>query len=166
MIGIITDIISFLKSLTFVDYVLYFSVLVLIILMVSLVYIVRTSTEEEEEEIEEDNDGDIDLVALSKEIDEHTPYNNIDLTDYETEQEEKAIISYDELIKQHKNYDLNYEKESNNEGISIKKIDNQNPVNESLEPQEEVKPESNILFTYDREEEFLRVLKQLNKLLN
>ena len=37
---------------------------------------------------------------------------------------------------------------------------------ENEQNQEEVKPESNILFTYDREEEFLRVLKQLNKLLN
>lgn len=166
MTGIITDIISFLKSLTFVDYVLYFSVLVLIILMVSLVYIVRTSTEEEEEEIEEDNDGDIDLVALSKEIDEHTPYNNIDLTDYETEQEEKAIISYDELIKQHKNYALNYEEESNKEGINIKKIDNSNPLNETDEIEESSTQVPNIVLSYEREEEFLRLLKQLNSLLN
>ena len=161
MTGIITDIISFLKSLTFVDYVLYFSVLVLIILMVSLVYIVRTSTEEEEEEIEEDNDGDIDLVALSKEIDEHTPYN-IELTDYETEQEEKAIISYDELIK-HKNYALNYENESIKEGINIKKIDNSNPVNET---EEEQPIKTNYVMSYEREEEFLKILKQLNSLLN
>ncbi len=165
MFDIITDIISFLKSLELIDYVLFFSVMALIVLIVSLLYIVRTSDEEYTYTLDKDLDDDLDLVALSKEIDEHTPYNNIDLTDYETEQEEKAIISYDELIKQHKNYALNYEEESNKAGINIKKIDNSNPLNETdIEDKSTKVP--NIVLSYEREEEFLKLLKQLNSLLN
>ncbi len=166
MTGIITDIINFLKSLALVDYVLYFSVLVLIVLIVSLIYIVRTGDDDYYDLPENKEEDELDLVALSKEIDEHTPYNNIELTDYETEQEEKAIISYDELIKQHKNYALNYEEESNKEGINIKKIDNSNPLNETDEIEESSTQVPNIVLSYEREEEFLRLLKQLNSLLN
>ena len=166
MTGIISDIISFLKSLALVDFVLYFSVLVLIILIVSLIYIVRTSDDDYDFPIDNENDDELDLVALSKEIDEHTPYNNVDLTDYETEQEEKAIISYDELIKQHKNYALNYAEESNNAGINIKRIDNCNPLNETEEEEEPSTKVPNIVLSYEREEEFLSLLKQLNNLLN
>ena len=166
MTGIISDIISFLKSLALVDFVLYFSVLVLIILIVSLIYIVRTSDDDYDYQADNENDDELDLVALSKEIDEHTAYNNIDLTDYETEQEEKAIISYDELIKQHKNYALNYAEESNNAGINIKRIDNSNPLNETEEIEEPSTKVPNIVLSYEREEEFLSLLKQLNNLLN
>ena len=161
MTNIFTDIINFLKSLAFVDFVLYFSVLVLIILVVSLIYIIKTSSDDIDSEDSYENNSELDLVALTKEIDEHTPYN-IELTDYETEQEEKAIISYDELIK-HKNYALNYENESIKEGINIKKIDNSNPVNET---EEEQPIKTNYVMSYEREEEFLKILKQLNSLLN
>ena len=161
MFNMIKDIFNFISTLTLVDFILYFAVIVLIVLVVSLIYIVKTESEDIElKEVNEDND-DLDLVALSKEIDEHEPYN-VDLTDYETEQEEKAIISYDELIKQRKNYEINYKEEN------IKKIDTDNIITELEDKIEEKQnpPVNNVVISYEKEEAFLKALQQLNEILN
>ena len=58
MKSLILDIITFFKTLTFVDYVLYLAMLVLIILVVSLIYLLRT-TDIDSLVIEDDDDFDI-----------------------------------------------------------------------------------------------------------
>ena len=83
MVSIIDDILDFVKTLTLVDFVFYFSIMILIILIVSLIYIVRNSEDDEllfneEKSNEEEN---LDLASIAKEIDER-PSNNIDLTAY------------------------------------------------------------------------------------
>ena len=89
---------------------------------------------------------------------------NIKLTSYEEEQENNAIISYDELVKTRElnivTYDDNF---SNTEpDIDIKKFDLEGTGSlKIVDPKIEVK-----LINYEKEEEFLRVLKDLQSKLS
>lgn len=159
-----SDIISFTKNLTQVDLLLYFAILVLIILIVSLIYIIKNSTEEEELK-EEFNTEDIDLKEVVSNIENVDP-PNIEFTSYEKDQEEKAIISYDELIAKNKKGNIYYnEEEIQNDEISIKKIDLDNIIASNEIPKEALENEKK-LFKYANEEAFLNALKALNELLN
>lgn len=159
-----SDIIGFVKNLSQVDLLLYFAILVLIILVVSLIYIIKTS-DDEEEITESFNNEDIDLNEVVTNI-ENTDPPTIEFTSYEKEQEEKAIISYEELIAKNKSGAISYnEEEIENGEISIKKIDLDNII---VENEKEIKEEidSTKLFKYANEEAFLSALKTLNELLN
>ena len=159
------DIIGFSKILTQVDLLLYFAILVLIILVVSLIYIIKNSDEEEEIK-EERNTADLDLKEVVSNIENTSTPNTIEFTSYEKDQEEKAIISYDELIARNKTGNINYdEEEILNDDISVKKIDLDNMV--TFTEKEEAKPEKESkLFKYANEEAFLSALQALNELLN
>ncbi len=164
---LIKDIISFSKSLTAVDLLLYFAVLTLIILIVSLIYIIKTSDDEEAEDLIENkttffNQEDVDIKEIITNI-ENREETVSEFTDYESEQEEKAIISYEELLQKSKQGKLNYEEEKvvNNEVI-VKKVSLDNVVNK--EEKEETPKGS--LFHYEKEEAFLKALQSLNELLN
>lgn len=146
------DTIGFLKTLNPIDLLLYFAVLVLIVLIVSLIYIIKSSDEEME-----DNCNDLeDLTAIVSSIEkEEAPV--MKFTDFEAEQEEKAIISYEELLAKNKMGKISYEEEKQvDEDFSIKKIN----LDSLLEKK------SVTFFNYEREEEFLKNLKALNQLLN
>ncbi|MCI8394080.1 MAG: hypothetical protein HFH86_01185 [Bacilli bacterium] len=159
----IKDIFSFLKTLSTIDFILYFAVLILMILIISLIYVIKNS-EEGEKELTSDEPELLDLQTIVDTIDEN-PQPVIDMTTYEAEQEEKAIISYDELIKSSKREPIHYaEEELVDNEIKVKKVNlNQLAVPISTEelPKVEVK-----LFHYEKEEAFLNTLKQLNELLN
>lgn len=175
------DMLSFLKSLSPIDFILYFAVLVLIILVISLIYILKTSDNEfEYAENSLQDQGElqpiklsssnetlndvIDLKEIVNTIDEK-PTPVIDMTAYEAEQEEKAIISYDELINSTTSHPINYDTEELIDNmVKVKKINLENITNPNIveeTPRIEVK-----LFTYDHEEAFLKTLQQLNELLN
>ena len=192
MINIFKDIVQILSSLSIVDYVLYFAVIVLIILIVSLIYIIETEKEENVEEIKEEEnnkelpmniekDGDIDLQSIINAIEE-SPKPTIDLTAYEEEQENNAIISYDELVNGVKQKEIYYTKEEMvDDVIPVKKITLDTPKepvvnirNFEITPGEPKIPYSSEeksdveekIFAYEKEEAFLKALKQLNELLN
>jgi hypothetical protein len=180
MIHFFKDMIAFLKTLSFIDYILYFAVLILIVLIISLIYVMKLNDEEPELTQEENKPNDfkpikqddnpieeneiIDLREIVNTIDEK-PTPVIDMTAFEAEQEEKAIISYDELLTNVKNHPINYDKEELvDDAIKVKKINIDNLTNLEITeepPRIEVK-----LFTYDHEEAFLKTLQQLNELLN
>ena len=75
------DILNFLRSLTFIDYVLYFAILILIILVVSLIYLLKT-TGIDEEDLNETDDNEFDIKNAIEQISQEQP-KNIDLTEYE-----------------------------------------------------------------------------------
>ena len=56
---------------------------------------------------EENAKDKIDLQSISNQIEKDIEKNNIELTEFEMEQEEKAIISYNELINKVKQNELN-----------------------------------------------------------
>ena len=59
-----------------------------------------------EEPKEEKTDTKVDIKSISEQIEKDIEKNNIELTEFEVEQEEKAIISYAELIQKVKSNDL------------------------------------------------------------
>lgn len=154
---IIKDVIGFISDLKGIDILLYLAILVLIILIVSLIYIIKTGDEEQELEIREEKE---ELKSIVNTMEKNEP-PTIALTDYEAEQEEKAIISYEELLEKNKLGTIHYaEEKNNNEEISIKKID----LDALMEKQQENKQV--VFYNYEREEEFLKCLKALSKLLD
>ncbi len=152
---------SFLKSITFIDYVFFFSVIFLIILVVSLIYFIKINEEiiESTEKIE-DTDNLKEIVNNLKAIDPKP----ITFTPYEKEQEDKAIISYDELLSNTGEFELNYTDEEVKDDVTIKKVDLNNIANQNM--QIEVNPKEVPLLSLEKEEEFLRALKELQKGLN
>lgn len=180
--NIIKDILSVLASLSFVDYILYFSVLALILLIASLVYVMKTEDQEKEEQKElgvgsecvkkEERESEIDLQTIVNTIDEN-PKPLVDMTAYEQEQEQKAIISYEELLNESKKQQINYEEEQLiDDCIPAKKINLTHLINETgaREPKEVIQlsqdHHENLLFHYEKEEAFLKALQELNELLN
>lgn len=66
-----------------------------------------TKIEEPKKEVtEEKADTKVDIKSISEQIEKDIEKNNIELTEFEVEQEEKAIISYAELIQKVKSNDL------------------------------------------------------------
>ena len=106
---IIDDIMNFLKTLSFVDVVFFFAVLALMLLIIVLIYFIRENRAEEEmnfpsqgNNLPPKNDNNSDEITSLKEITEaleNAEPSAINLNKYEEDQEEKAIISYDELLK-------------------------------------------------------------------
>lgn len=98
----------------------------------------------------------IDLDNITKNIDREYKEPNIDLTDYEREQEESAIISYEELIKNSKKSNISYDTEYKHEGVDVKKINFD--ANKGS-----IVTDSKINHNYQVEEDFLKALKQLQR---
>ena len=150
----------FLKNITFIDYVFFFTVVFLIVLVVSLIYFIKINEEVIEQE-EKFNDPD-NLKAIAGAIKKEA--KPITFTSYEQEQEDKAIISYDELLSNTGEFQLNYTSEEQKGDLSVKKIDLNNLINSSAKVEQ---PKIEVhLISLAKEEEFLKALKELQKTLN
>ena len=152
------DIGDFLETLSFIDVVFFFAVLILIILIVTLIYFIKINKDDEGEK-ENNETAEMKIV---KEIRENMKNDDvvINFTDYEKDQEEKAIISYDELLNKSNKYGLNYEKEDIYDDLSVKKVDLDNLVNKNSE----IKVNSDVrVISFAKEEAFLEALKRLQK---
>lgn len=108
-----------------------------------------------------ENDN-FDLKSVTQELEALPREKTIQLTPYEAEQEEKAIISYDELISQTDRIDINYNKPKKLENDVYVK---QNDLNKSNQFGEKKVNKVDVT-TYEHEEAFLEALKQLQKILN
>lgn len=153
------DIGDFLETLSFIDVVFFFAVLILIILVVTLIYFIKINKDDEEDKKQDDETAEMKIV---KEIRENMKNDDvvINFTDYEKDQEEKAIISYDELLNKSNKYGLNYEKEDVYDDLSVKKVDLDNLVNKDSE----IKVNSDVrVISFAKEEAFLEALKRLQK---
>ena len=167
--------ISLMSALTFVDFVFFVSMMLLIILIVSLIYFIKINKEDEiveeqpiaittiesiNDDYNDENEAIIDLESITKALEERKA-SPIEMTEYELEQEERAIISYDELLERSKNLSLNYEVEEDpNSEINIKKVNLENLVNKI----EEEKPTLEVrVISYQKEEAFLEALKNLKE---
>ena len=110
-----------------------------------------------------DEEGELlDLESLTKKL-QSEQNNDVFCNDYERDQEEKAIISYEELLQRHNNYALNYVSEERLDDLIVKKVDLTDFENKSIENKE--KNDVRVI-SYDNEEAFLHALKELNSLLN
>lgn len=158
-----SDIGKFLGTLTFADLVFFFAVLVLMILIVTLIYFIKINNDELEETDASNETPEMKIIKeITKDINtDNLP--NIEFTEYEKDQENKAIISYEELLGKTNNYELNYEKEETFDDLSVKKVNLENLV--SLKEEKTPKIDVRVI-SYHEEEAFLRTLKQLQKNLS
>lgn len=171
---ILDDIMNFLKTLSFVDVIFFFAVLALMLLIIVLIYFIRENRAEEEmnfpsqgNNLPPKNDNNNDEITSLKEITEaleNAEPSAINLNKYEEDQEEKAIISYDELLKRKNDFAINYsEEESLDDDLTVKKVDLDNLINKEVR----VKPEIKVsVISYEKEEAFLEALKKLQQTLN
>ncbi len=109
------------------------------------------------EEVEEYSGNAEDLESITKELEIIPREKNIELTPYEEEQESKAIISYDELVNNLNNNEVNYSNTSMEQGVHIKQVDLEKTGNVEI-----IREENQ---NYINEEEFLNNLKDLQKKL-
>lgn len=100
----------------------------------------------------------IDLEAITKNIEENYKPAIINLTSYEQEQENNAIISYEELVSNKDNKAFNYDDSFFNESdVDVKKVNlKEDKGSDVLETKINVS-----LMNYEMEEAFLKALKQL-----
>ena len=115
------------------------------------------------EEFNDENEAILDLGELTEKLKEEDKKDRINFTEYEKEQEDKAIISYEELVEKHNKYAINYETEEILDDLVIKKIDLNDLENKNLEDNH---TGSIKVLSYHKEEDFLKALKELNSLLN
>lgn len=134
------------------------SLIILLVLILVCVLLIKMLENRKKniDMVEQLNKNKIDLEAITKNIEETYKPVTIKLTDYEQEQEDKAIISYDELVRNGVQ-EVSYEPEFKNEStIEIKKIDLENTSSS---------PDHNrigvTLMSYEAEESFLKALRQL-----
>lgn len=146
-------------ALRLVDIIFFFAVLILMILIVTLIYFIKINKDEEpnKNDLQETQE-----MKIAKELRDSMRNSEptIKFTDYEKDQEDKAIISYDELLNKGSNYELNYEKEETHDDLTVKKVDLDNLVNKnsSITPNLEVR-----VISFQKEEAFLEALKRLQK---
>lgn len=157
MKNVFMDLFGFIYTLSMGDYFFFIGTFLLIVLFIYIVYLIKSSDEVIETPKLKD---DFDLEAVSKAIEKDYKPEVIRLTSWEDEQEKTAVISYEELIKnaqaQTAKYDDSFSFES--EELSVKKFD---LTNTSEIP---VIDESKInvsLMSYEKEEDFLKALKEL-----
>ena len=126
---------------------------------------IEVNNPEVAEEEYNDEEGELlDLESLTEKLKaEEESGERISCTEYEKDQEEKAIISYEELLQKKNKYAINYEKEDVRDYLIVKKVNLNDLVNknEEVELKEEVR-----VISYQKEEDFLSALKELNNLLN
>ena len=157
---IFNDIYNFIMALRFVDIVFYFSILILMILIVILIYFIKINKIEEDEK---NKLGETQEMKIAKELRDNMNSSDkmIQFTDYEKDQEDKAIISYDELLnKETTNYELNYETEEMHDDLSVKKVDLDNLVNKNNNVVSNLEVR---VISFQKEEAFLEALKRLQK---
>ena len=125
------------------------------ILIVTLIYFIKINNETEEKDLEETQE-----MKIAKELRDSMKNSEptIKFTDYEKDQEDKAIISYDELLNKGNNYELNYEKEEMNDDLSVKKVDLDNLVNKNNNTVSNIEVR---LISFQKEEAYLYI-KMLN----
>ena len=157
------DLFGFMYSLSMGDYFFFIGTFLLIVLFIYIIYLLKTSNDDMPK-LKAKEEFDINKVTQNLENNYKPSSKNIKLTSYEEEQENNAIISYDELVKTREmnvvTYDDNF---SNTEpDLDIKKIDLEGTGKiKIVDPKIEVK-----LIDYEKEEEFLKVLKDLQSKLS
>ena len=164
MKDVLENLFGFIYSLSMGDYFFFIGTFLLIVLFIYILYLIKCSDEKEttlEDDLLNNNTDNFDIEAVSKDIEKNYKPEAIKLTSYEEEQENTAIISYDELVKNKDkmNYAYDEEYEYDIPELKVKKFDLTNtseiPV---VDNKIEVK-----LMSYEKEEEFLNTLKELQK---
>lgn len=161
MKDIIENIFGFLYTLSMGDYIFLTATFIIILAFVYVLYLIKR---DEDMGTLYKNEDISYLENVKNTLEKDYKPTEIELTDYEKEQEESAIISYEELIKNKDKINVSYDKDykSDTEEINVKKIIlTDKGIKEDNDTKLNVK-----LMNYDKEEAFLVALKQLQKNLS
>ncbi|MDD2238926.1 MAG: hypothetical protein PHH51_03495 [Bacilli bacterium] len=147
------------KILNIGDYFFFIGTFLLIVLFIYVLYLIKLSDLEANEKNGIIAD-DFDIASVANAIEKEYKPEAIKLTNYEVEQEKNAIISYEELVKNKDKIGIGYDDEYAYElpELDVKKINLTNQINNIEEPKLDVK-----LMQYDKEEAFLKALKELQE---
>ena len=158
MKDIISNIFGFLYTLSMGDYIFFIGTFLLLLAFLYVLILIKRDDEMgvlyKEDDIES-------LINIKDTFEREYKPDTIELTDYEKEQEENAIISYEELIKNKNKVTMSYDEDykSETEDIVVKKINlSDDGVKEESKSNLQVQ-----LMSYDKEEAFLTALKQLQQ---
>ena len=160
------NIFGFLYVLSMGDYFFLIATFLLIIALIYVIYLIKRDDFMDEKRYDSIDNDSMDILSICEKIESEYKPSTIELTSYEEEQENNAIISYDELIKNKNlntiNYDSEYKYDSDE--LSVKKINIEEfKMSEKKEKEIELKVK---LMHYDKEEAFLQALKQLQQNLS
>lgn len=145
-----------------IDDILFIIICGILLFIFIKVAIKLQKLEREENVMTKANRDRIDLEAITKNIETNYRPINIELTSYEKEQENNAIISYDELVKSRNSKSINYDDSFvNSTNVNVKKVNldfDKKIDNYEVEPPVEVS-----MMSYEKEEAFLKALRQLQR---
>lgn len=156
------------------DLFVFIIIIFLLVVSMMMVYLVYSQNKQLTEELmlrdkknrEAKDNKELDLRELTKELEQAPKEKNIELTNYEAEQEEKAIISYEELINANQNQSINYSDLDEVDNIVVKKVDLENTGPINVAEIKKLTEEAKEPISYEHEEEVLRDLKQLQSIIN
>lgn len=137
-----------------------FVIVICILILISVLFLKKLKNKEKYMETVAKAKRDmLDLEAITKNLETNYRPINIELTSYEKEQEESAVISYEELVSKRGPEDISYDENFvNDSGVDVKKID----LNDTYKSDGEESKRVNLkMFDYEAEEAFLKALKQL-----
>ena len=159
------NLVGFIYSLSMGDYFFFIGTFLLIVLFVYILYLIKCSDGEEELNAVSDKKDDFDIEAVTKAIEKDYKPETIRLTSYEEEQENNAVISYEELLKNKDKISVSYDDEYEFEEptLSVKKFDLTNTSETPVIDESKLKVQ---LMSYEKEEDFLKALKDLQSNLS
>ena len=159
------NLVGFIYSLSMGDYFFFIGTFLLIVLFVYILYLIKCSDGEEALNAVSDKKDDFDIEAVTKAIEKDYKPEPIRLTSYEEEQENNAVISYEELLKNKDKISVSYDDEYEFEEptLSVKKFDLTNTSETPVIDESKLKVQ---LMSYEKEEEFLKALKDLQSNLS
>lgn len=159
------NLVGFIYSLSMGDYFFFIGTFLLIVLFVYILYLIKCSDGEEVENAVSDKKDDFDIEAVTKAIEKDYKPETIRLTSYEEEQENNAVISYEELLKNKDKISVSYDDEYEFEEptLNVKKFDLTNTSETPVIDESKLKVQ---LMSYEKEEEFLKALKDLQSNLS
>ncbi len=160
---VIKSMFEFIYTLSMGDYFFFIGTFLLIVLFIYVLYLIKLSEIEYEEGENIINEDGFDIESTIERIEKEYKPKTINLTSYEEEQENSAIISYEELIKNKGSSGINYDDEFEYEmpELKVKKINLSGDSPSLEEPKLKVQ-----LMDYEKEEAFLEALKELQKNLS
>ena len=160
MENIVLTIGGLIKRISFSDVFFFGSSLILILLLVYIVYLIKT---DETEDKNVNNElpkmyPSNEIASIVSDIEENYEPKHVDLSKYEQEMEDTAIISYEELLKR-SNSDIAYDDKYKNKSddLIVKKVDDTN----LSRTREYVNLPSAVMMSYENEEAFLEALKTI-----
>lgn len=161
MKDIIENVFGFLYTLSMGDYIFFVGTF---ILLLAFLYVLYLMNRDDDMGVLYKEDDITSIESIKETIEREYKPGNIELTDYEKEQEENAIISYEELIKNKDKYTVSYDEKykAETDEINIRKIN----IDESGMKNDEFSGLQVKLMSYDKEEAFLTALKQLQQNLS